>query len=168
MFTLPAAVPSMGTRRVLFLPTVADIDAIKKTEVDASSTENLSCYLTRTGWQAGGEQQSIPDPRYCSVQDFEIPGTESRTLQLQYTTNLGTPSDDEARIALEKGATGVLVHFLQIEQDEDTFSIGDWYEAVPVQMGMQMIVPVEENAVDRINQKAFIRGRWTEFRQLVA
>jgi len=169
MFTLPSAVPSMGTRRVVFLPTVADILAIKKTEIDAGTSENLSCYLTRgNGWQAGGDQAVVKDDRLCSVQDFEIPGAESRTLQLQYTTNLNEPDDDKARLALERGTRGVLVHFMQIDQDEDAFAVGDWYEAVPVEMGIQMIVPVEDNAVDRINQKAFIRGTWTPFRQLVA
>lgn len=168
MFEIPAAVPSMGTRRVLFLPTVADILAIKKTEVDAGTTKNLSCYLTRSGWQPGGDQATITDPRYCSIQDFELPGADQRTLQLQYTTNFGTAGDDVARITLEQGTVGVLVHFLQIEQDEDTFAVGDWYEAVPILAGRQTISAVEDNAVDRINQKAFIRGRWTPFRQLVA
>lgn len=167
MFTLPAAVPSMGTRRVVFLPTVADIEAITLTEVTAA--ENISCYLTRSGgWQATGEQAAIADARYCSVQDFELPGAETRTLALQYTFNLGLPTADEARIALERGTVGILAHFLQIDQDEETFAVGDWYEAVPVQMGMQNVVAVEDNAVDRINQKAFIRGPWTSFKQLVA
>lgn len=169
MLTLPSAVPSMGTRRVVFLPAVEDINAIKKTEIDAATSENISCYLTRSGgWQAGGEQATIQDGRYCSVQDFELPGTETRTLMLQYTTNFNEPDDDKARVGLERGTVGVLVHFLQIEPEEDEFTVGDWYEAVPVQMGMQSIMPVEDNAVDRINQKAFIRGRWTDFRQLVA
>lgn len=169
MLTLPAAVPSMGTRRVVALTAVADINAIKKTEIDAATSENISCYLTRnSGWQAGGDEGVIQDGRYCSVQDFELPGADSRTLMLQYTTNLNTPDDDRARIGLERGTPLVLVHFLQIDQDEDEFAVGDWYEAVPVQMGRQTIVPVEDNAIDRINQKAFIRGRWTEFRQLVA
>lgn len=169
MLPIPAAVPSMGTRRVLFLPAVEDILAITKTEVDAGTTKNISCYLTRSnGWQAGGDEATIQDGRYCSVQDFELPGTETRTLMLQYTTNLGTPTDDVARITLERGTVGVLVHFLQIDQDEEDFAVGDWYEAVPVMMGRQTIVPVEDNAVDRINQKAFIRGSWTPFQQLVA
>lgn len=167
MLTLPAAVPSMGTRRVVFLPTVADIEAITLTEVTAA--ENISCYLTRNGgWAATGDQATITDGRYCSAQDFEIPGTKTRTLALQYTFNLGTPTADEARLALEEGTTGILVHFLQIDQDEENFAVGDWYEAVPVQMGMQNVVAVEDNAVDRIQQKAFITGEWVSFKQLVA
>lgn len=167
MLTLPAAVPSMGTRRVVALPTVADIEAITVAEVTAA--DNISCYLTRSGgWNATADQAAITDPRYCSAQDFELPGTKTRTLALQYTFNLGTPSADEARLALEEGTPLILVHFLQIDQDEESFAVGDWYEAVPVITGMQNVVQVEDNAVDRIAQKAFITGEWVSFKQLVA
>lgn len=166
--TLPAAVPSMGTRRVVFIPGgVANVDAITVAAVTAA--DNISCYLTRSGgWAATGDQASISDGRYCSIQDFEIPGAKTRGLSLQYTFNLGTPTDDEARLALTEGASGTLVHFLQVDQDAETFATGDWYEAVDVTMGMQNVVAVEDNAVDRISQKAFIRGEWASFKQLVA
>ena len=59
MLTLPRAVPSMGTRRVLFLPTVGDILAITTTE--AAAADNISCYLTRS---AGGLRPATrPSPR---------------------------------------------------------------------------------------------------------
>lgn len=166
-FTLPAAVPSMGTRRVLVLPTVANIHAIKKSEAEAAV--NISCYLTRSGgWNPTKDQASIADGRYCSSQDFEIPGTKTRQLMLQYVFNLHEPTEDLARLTLGEGDRFVVAHFLQIDDGEDEFAVGDWYEAVPVQMGEQNIVQVEDNAVDRINQKAFIRGEWTKLHQLVA
>lgn len=165
-FKLPAAVPSMGTRRVLFHPTVADITKITKAEVTAA--KNLSCYLTRQGWVPTGDQAVIADGRYCSAQDFELPGTKTRQLSLQYTFNLDTPTDDEARLALLEGTVGVLQHFLQKADGDETFDTGDWYEAVPVRLGMQNIVQVEDNAVDRINQRAFVTGEWTSLHQVVA
>jgi hypothetical protein len=168
VLNLPSAVPSMGTRRALFIPgPVANIDAITVTAANAAT--NISCYLTRqNGWAATADEAVIADSRYCSVQDFELPGAEGRTLSLQYTFNLNEPDDDEARLALAKGTEGVLVHFLQVDEDSETFATGDWYEAVPVRMGVQNIVAVEDNAVDRIQQKAFIRGKWSSFNQLVA
>lgn len=167
MFILPAAVPSMGTRRVLFHPTVADITKITKAEVTAA--ENLSCYLTRTaGWAPTADQAVITDGRYCSSQDFELPGTKTRQLSLQYTFNLDVPEDDLARLTLIEGTTGVLQHFLQKADGDETFDTGDWYEAVPVRLGMQNVVAVEDNAVDRINQRAFITGEWTQLHQLLA
>lgn len=166
MQTQPEAVPSMGTRRVVIIPTAADITKITQAEIAAG--KNISCYLTRSGgWNAGGDQAVTSDSRYCSIQDFEQPGTVSRTLEVQYVFNLNTPSDDEARIALERGTTGIAVHFLQLDQDTDVFTTGDWYEAVPIKAGMQMVVPVEDNAVDRIKQKLFVTGEWTDFHQLV-
>jgi hypothetical protein len=163
---IPAAVPSMGTRRALFLPTVANILAI--TVAEATAGDNISCYLTRTGWQPTKDQATIVDPRYCSAQDFEVPGAKSRQLMLTYTFNLNSPTDDEARLALVEGVTGVLVHFIQMDEDADTFAASDWYEAVPVRMGEQNILPVEDNALDRIQQKAFITGEWTGLTQLAA
>lgn len=165
---LPSAVPSMGTRRVVFIPgPVTDIDAITVAAVAAA--DNISCYLTRqNGWAATADQAVIQDSRYCSVQDFELPGTETRTLALQYTFNLNEPTDDEARLGLAPGTEGTLVHFLQVDEDAEEFAVGDWYEAVPVRMGLQQVVQVEDNAVDRIQQKALIRGKWSSFKQLVA
>lgn len=168
VMTIPSAVPSMGTRRVVFIPgPVADIDALTVTQVTAAT--NVSCYLTRQGgWAATADEAVINDGRYCSVQDYELPGTEGRTLALQYTFNLNEPTEDEARLALARGTDGVLVHFLQVDEDSETFAAEDWYEAVPVRMGLQSVVPVEDNAIDRIAQKAFIRGKWTGFKQLTA
>lgn len=168
VMNLPSAVPSMGTRRVVFIPgPVANIEALTVAAVAAA--DNISCYLTRqNGWAATADEAVIADSRYCSVQDFELPGTEGRTLALQYTFNLNEPTDDEARLGLTRGAEGVLVHFLQVDEDSEAFAVGDWYEAVPVRMGMQNVVAVEDNAVDRIQQKAFIRGKWSSFNQLAA
>ncbi|GGO59131.1 hypothetical protein GCM10010910_01370 [Microbacterium nanhaiense] len=162
---LPASVPSVGTRRAVFIPgTVADIKAITPAEVTAG--DNISCYLTRTGWNPALTENVINDPRYCSAQDFERRGTKSRTLSLTYTFNLNSPEDDVARLALPEGAVGVLVHFLQVDEDATTFAAGDWYEAVPVEMGVPTVVAGEDNAVDRITQKAFITGEWVSFQQL--
>lgn len=168
VLNLPSAVPSMGTRRVVFIPgPVTNIAALTVAAVNAA--ENVTCYLTRqNGWAPTSDQAVINDSRYCSAQDFELPGAKSRTLSLQYTFNLNEPTEDEARIALAEGAEGVLVHFLQVDEDSETFAVGDWYEAVPVRMGEQSVVAVEDNAVDRIQQKAFIRGEWQSFKQLVA
>lgn len=164
--TLPAAVPSMGTRRVYFIPAAVDIEAITVAEITAG--DNLSCYLTRDGWAPTKDQATITDSRYCSAQDFEIPGAKTRSLMLTYTTNLNEAGDDEARLALEEGTEGILVHLLQVDADHDTPESGDFYEAVPVRAGEQNILPVEDNALDRIQQKAFITGEWTSFHQIAA
>lgn len=164
---LPASVSVEGTRRVVFIEGgVADIDNITITEVD--SGDNVSCYITGSGWQPSRDQQVIADPRLCSSQDFERPGRKSASLTLQYTYNLGTPADDEARLALVEGASGVLVNVLQKPEDDEDIEVGDWYEAWPVSLGEQQPLPPEANSVDRINQRAFVTGPVSAISQIVS
>lgn len=164
--TLPASVSSDGTRRVYRLPTVADINAIKLSEFAAGTF--IGCYVTTAGWQPGQDQATVPDGRLCSSQDFERPGRKTKTLGLQYTFNLAEAEEDEARLALAEGTTGVLVNVLQKDEDDDDIAIGDWYEAWPVQHGEQVVMASEANAVDRISQKQFVRGKVVHFKQIVA
>ena len=165
--TIPTGVPSMGTRRVIFIPgTVGSIDAITVTEANAAAS--ISCYITRTGLSKTLTQNKVTDSRYCSAQDFQRFGTKSKDMSLQYTFNLNEPTEDEARLALQEGLEGVLVEFFQVDEDSETFAEGDWYQATPIVLGEQDVVPVEDNAVDRINQAVAVSGAWTPLRQLVA
>lgn len=166
--TIPAGVPSMGTRRVVFVPgTVADIDAITVTEATAAS--NISCYIMRNnGLTKNLTQNKITDGRYCSAQDFQRFGSKSKDMSLAYSTNLDTPEDDAARLALVEGTEGILIEFFQVDEDAETFAVGDWYQATPIQLGEQHIPPVEDNAIDRIEQQVAVTGSWTQLKQLVA
>lgn len=165
--TLPASVSVEGTRRLVFIPGgVADVEAITLPEVE--SGDNVSCYVTGNGWQPSGDQAVIQDPRLCSSQDFERPGRKTKSLTIQYTYNLGTPSDDEARLALVEGTEGVFVNVLQKPEDEDDIEVGDWYEAWPGTLGEQMPMPPETNAIDRITQRVFVTGTVAKFHQIVA
>ncbi len=165
---IPKGVKTSGTRRAIFVQGgVANKAAITKAE--AESAKNISCYLTRQGgFEQGGEQQTVTDDRYCSSQSFEIPGSKQKTLQVQYVFNLNEPTEDEARLALKEGTTGTIVRFFQKDEDDDTFDVGDWYDAVDVECGEQIVVEGEENAVDKIRQKLFVQSVWEPFKQLVA
>jgi hypothetical protein len=164
---LPASVPVEGTRRVVFIEGgVADVEEITLTEIE--SGDNISCYVTGNGWQPTGDQAIIPDARLCSTQDFQRGGRKTKGLTLQYTYNLNDPTDDEARLALLEGASGVLVNILQKPEDEDEIEVGDWYEVWPVTLGEQMPMPPETNAIDRISQIAFVTGTVYRFGQIVA
>lgn len=162
---IPKAIKTAGTRRVLFVPGgVADKKAIKKAEVDAA--KNVSCYLTQFNQTA--DQAAIQDRRYCSSQVFEIPGEKTKSLETMYTFNLGDPEEDEARIALKERTRGTIIRFLQKDEDDDTFEADDWYDAVDVECGEQIVVEGEDNALDRIKQKMFIQSEWEPFAQLAA
>lgn len=162
--TIPSARTTAGSRRAVFIPGgVADLDAITLAEM--SSGENVSCYLTVFNKTA--EQAAIQDRRWCSSEVFEIPGEKTKTLQLTYVTNLHDPSEDRARLALAEGAFGTLVRVLQKDEDESTFEGGDFYDAVNILTGEQNVIEGEDNALDRIIQKEFIRSRWSGIKQLV-
>ena len=85
-----------------------------------------------------------------------------------YTFNLGDPEEDEARIALKERTRGTIIRFLQKDEDDDTFEADDWYDAVDVECGEQIVVEGEDNALDRIKQKMFIQSEWEPFAQLAA
>lgn len=166
--TIPKSVKTAGTRRVIFVQGgVANKAAITKTEADAA--KNVSCYLTRQGgFEQGGEQQTIDDSRYCSSQAFEVPGQKQKTLQVQYVFNLDEPTEDVARLTLAEGTKGTIIRFFQKGEDDDSFDVGDWYDAVDVEAGEQIVVEGEDNAVDKIRQKLFVQSVWEPFKQLVA
>lgn len=165
MADIPASVDAEGSRRVVFITAAADVEAITVAEITAG--DDVSCYITGNGWQPGGDQGTITDTRLCSSTDFERPGRKTKTLTIQYTVNFGTPADDVARLNLVEGTAGYLVNFLQVDEDA-TLAANDWYEAWPVTLGEQMMMPPEANAVDRITQKAFVTGPVAKFHQLVA
>jgi len=164
---LPASVPVDGTRRVIFIPTAADIRAVTATEANAGV--HLASYIAGgDAWTPGGDQATIPDPRLSSSQDFEQPGRKTKTLSIRYTYNLNSEEDDVARLTLAEGTVGYLLNVLQKpELDGDTITADDWYEAWPVKAGEPMVVPSEANAVDRIDQKMFVTGPVEKFRQFV-
>lgn len=164
---LPASVPVDGTRRVIFIPTAADISAVTVTEANGGTP--IAGYLTGDGWTPSGEQATIADARLGSSQDFELPGRKTKTLSIRYVFNLGEPTDDEARITLAEGTKGYLLNVLQKPEAEgDTIAATDWYEAWPVTAGEPMVTPAEANAVDRIDQRMFVTGEVEKFRQFVA
>lgn len=161
--SIPKAVKTAGTRRAVFVPGgVADKSAVSA--VEANSGDNISCYLTQ--FNQTGEQASIQDRRWCSSQVFEIPGEKTKTLQVTYTFNLDTPGDDQARLALTEGTRGTIIRFLQKDEDDTTFANGDWYDAVDVECGEQIVLEGEDNALDRIQQKLFIQSVWEPFKQV--
>uniref|UniRef100_UPI0031E9CEAC phage tail tube protein n=1 Tax=Microbacterium rhizophilus TaxID=3138934 RepID=UPI0031E9CEAC len=146
---------------------VADLDAITLAEVNSGVM--LSCYLTVNGAQITDEQTVIVDGRACSTQDLQLEGNETVNVALDYVYNVAEPTEDVARTTLARGVEGVLVEVVQVDPDvEDVFTVDNWYRAVAIRAGKQVPVPVEDNAVDRIHQPAFVRSKLTELKQFAA
>lgn len=164
---LPASVPVEGTRRYIWIEGgAADINAITLGELIAGV--DVSCYITGDGWQPTGDQAFITDARACTTQDIQRFGRKTKGLAIRYVYNLNEPTEDEARLALAEGSTGDLVSILQKPEEDEDYEVGDWYQAWPSQLGEQMPMPAETNAVDRINQQVAVTGKVTGFCQVVA
>lgn len=162
----PIAVPVDGTRRVIWVATVANILAV--TTAEANGGIKLDRYLTGDGWNPKSAQETIKDDRLRSTQTFEQPGRKSRSLTIRYTYNLKTPASDQARITLAEGTSGYLLNVLQkADLDGDSVTTTDWYEAWPALCGEQLVLPAEKNAVDRIDQTIFVTGKVVAFRNFV-
>ncbi len=164
VLSIPASVPVDGSRTLRFIPTAVNPAAIKLSEITAGT--DIGCYITGDGWQPSGDEQTITDARLCAPQDFEQPGRESNSLAIRYVYNLAVVGDDVARITLPKGTTGILVLRLQ-KDSEQPWAVGDKYEAWPIKAGVQRVMPGESNAVDRIDQKAFVTGQVQRFKTIV-
>jgi len=163
----PASVSSDGTRRGVWIEGgVANINAITIAEI--LSGTDVSCYLTVPGWDPSEDQATITDSRRCTSTDIQVPGRKSASPTLEYTFNLDEPTEDVARLALTERSTGVFVDILQKPEEDEDIAVGDWYRAFPLKLGAQVPSASATNALDRINQKAFLVGPVSEISQVVA
>lgn len=146
--------PVDGNVRVQFVATIADPAAPKLTELNATSSKDLSCYLT--AWDGGGDQATINDRRLCTVQAFEAPGEVTRTLSVTYIVNPQSETNNLASTTLVEGSSGYLVHRTGLPFDS-AFAVGQKVDVWPVTPGLQLKVN-EQGQVSRSTQKQFVRG----------
>ena len=164
---MPAVVPARGSRRLLIIPAAADILAITLTE--AAAGDDISCYLDGPNAIDHTDEVGVIEQNpYCSNVTLQLDGVEKPTLNVEYTLNLNSPTDDVARLALPQGTTGIAVHLTQIDQDEFTYAADDWYQAIRFQASKPMLVKTKDNRPDPIRQRLNARSKWTPLSQLVA
>lgn len=149
--------PVDGMVSTMWVPAIADTTAPKLTEINAAGSVDLSCYLT-TNADLGGDQATIPDPRACSLQDFEAPGKVTRTASLTYINNPQATggTNNKAATTLVPGTGGYLVFRRGLAFDV-AYAVGQKVDVWPVACGLQ-IDAAESGQVLRITQKQFVRG----------
>lgn len=150
--------PADGAVKVVWVPTIANPDAPTVAEVTAVSAVDLSCYLTSDGWTTGSDEQTVSDDRLCDTQNYERPGSSSRTLSLKYVENPGSTTDNKAYTTLTPRTTG----FFVVRRGpiySTALAAGDKVQVWPVQMGIYDWQPPERNSVLRVQQKAFVTGK---------
>lgn len=155
---LPTSVPSDGTLRIDFVPTIADLAAPKAaTELGAAGSQALAGYVTGDGFAPSGEQATVTDERIASTQTFEQPGRKSKSLSVTYVHNPDSPANNEAYLTLEEGTTGYIVTRYGVPRGQ-AWAVGDIVDVWPVTAGEPMKNWNGANSVHTATQRLFVTG----------
>ena len=158
MAAVPTAVVADGNLKVLWVPAIADPTAPTVAELTAAGVIDLSCYLTKDGFQTGGDEQTITDERLCSTQTFEAPGTYSDTLDLIYTYDPQSSVTTEPHNALKRLTKGHIVARWGTAYDEP-ITASDLVDVIPGQAGVQRKQAPESNSTLKMAQKIHVTNR---------
>jgi hypothetical protein len=149
--------PADGFGRVLWVPTIADLDAPTVAELTAGTVIALTYGLSPDGFRHETSIATITTGRYTLAQALELDGVETDTIELQYVYNRETPTDAET--ALVKGAVGNIVHQLGYANDTD-IAAGQILNAVaPVKISTPRDVPPTQNTELMKVVKANVTGK---------
>ncbi|PWR08573.1 hypothetical protein DKT68_15260 [Micromonospora acroterricola] len=155
---LPTSVPSDGTLRIDFVPTIADRAAPKAaTELNAAGSQELAGYVTGDGFAPSGEQATVTDERIASTQTFEQPGRKTKSLSVTYVHNPDDAANNEAYLTLEEGVTGYIVTRYGVPRAQ-AYAVGDIVDVWPVTAGEPMKNWNGANSVHTVTQRLFVTG----------
>ena len=147
-----------------WVPSIADMSAPSLAS-DLANPTDLSCWFTPDGWTPTLNETAATDPRLCSAQVFERPGTYTKSLDVVYIdqTNGGgaTPLPNTAKTTLVPNGEGVFIVRRGLAYD-DALAEDQTIEMIPVQHGRYNNLPPETNSVLKIGQKMFITGPTVE------
>lgn len=157
---IPPGVVADGNIRATWVPTLADPESPKKTELDAPAAVDLSCFLTKDGLTRGGDEQTVNDERLCSRQVYEAPGTYTDTLDLTYVYDAQSIDKDKngAYMTLKHLTEGFVVLRYGLPFEDDN-TIGDLLDVIPVTCGVQRKQAPEANSKLKVTQKMHVTGR---------
>ena len=159
---MPNAVPSIpadGNLSVIILTAMAG-DAPTVSEIEASTSADVSCYLTPDGFALTIDQATITDDRLCSTETFNKPGRKSYTLQLTGIDNSNSEFEDEYNELVDilpEGAQRYAVYRRGVAYDSP-YEVGQEVRVVPFQVGVRSEVPAEANSVIRSMWNCFVTG----------
>lgn len=141
--------PADGRVNTIWVPTIADINKPKLTEINAGT--DLSNYVTLGGWSCSPSQDTISDQRENSSMDFENPGRKKisgPSIEVIDNTNTEHSSQNLAIETLREGAEGFIVRRYGKDTDED-FATDDVINVYAVRIGMSAKVAIAANSVLR-------------------
>jgi hypothetical protein len=140
----PAGVQVRKTVRLAFVTTIADLDAPKiATEINAASSQDISCYTTPEGWKPSLTQNKGTAPRrVCSGVDRQVLGSSMYELpDLLYANNPQGEAASVGVLATEKlvpGTSGYIIERLGLNIDTVDYAVGQFVNVWPVTLGDQV------------------------------
>jgi hypothetical protein len=146
-----------GNVKVVIVMAIANTAAPKLTELNATTSKDISCLLTGDGWALSVDQATVADQRLCDTENYERPGRSTWSLETTYVRT----EDDLQDIAFTTLVPGLSAYFVQRNGVPATqpFAVGDEVTVVPFKAGKRRQVPAAPNEVFRRVQKQFIRGK---------
>ena len=135
----PEADKVQGNTSVVAVLTVADLDAAKlATEINAATSEHLSCFLR--DWNPVVNLNTGQAPmRLCTTIQLPAEGNavfEAQELRYVYKPQEADAHDgNAAKAALAPGTSLVLLIRKGLDSRETAWAVGDQYEAWPGRMG---------------------------------
>lgn len=150
--------PADGNQKVVIVQAIADVNAVKLSELNATSTVDISCYLTSDGWSVKIDESVIKDNRLCSTQEFEKPGRIKYSAEAKYVDNTNSVDEQDSNAAKDTLVPGARL-FAVVRRGvpyEAPFAAGQLVSTYPIQPGQYDELPGEENAPLKIGQKLFV------------
>jgi hypothetical protein len=169
--TVPLPVPADGTVSIRWVTALAAPAAPKlATEINAVSSVDITCLLTKEGFAPSAEPNAITDERLCSKQIFEDFGTVTYTLdELEYIIDPQNPTSasNKALATFVSGISGFLI--ARWGKDVDiAWAVGDKVDVYPVKMGPAVKQQPVTNATLKAKTKPFVTGPVVENVSVVA
>lgn len=156
--TVPKSVNTNGTVKATFVATIAAGSGIPTTtELNAVSSEELSCYITGEGLNWETSENTIEDPRLCSKQVFQARGDFTDSLEITYVFNPASAADNKAALKLVAGVKGFIALRWAVDV-ENVWAIANIIDVVPVEAGQPRKMTAARNGVHRIVQKLYVTG----------
>lgn len=167
---IPPGVPSDGYVKVAFVPAMANIDTPSVAEIGAAGSVDLSCYLTRDGFQPDAEESTQAEERLCSKEVFETFGPTKWTIQdLTYVYDVQNDASvsNKAYKTLVPGTQGYLVVRWGKDAEID-WTVADKVDVYPVELGQRRKQAPESNSTLKVKQRPNVIGDRAEDVALVA
>ncbi|MDF2915992.1 MAG: hypothetical protein K0S70_209 [Microbacterium sp.] len=152
--------PSDGNVKTAIVTALADPGAPALTELNAVTTEDVSCYLTPDGFAMTLEQATITDERLCSTETFGQPGRKTYGLTLTGIDNTNSANEATDNVLVDTLVEGTQLYLVRRRgvPFDDAWATGDKVTVIPFKPGVKTDVAPEANSVIRSTWQCFVTG----------